>query len=148
MEALTTSELLDALTSGVGALADRIRALSAEVEAAKRAAPSVQQPSAAGDVHCSFPALQPGSLTPDALRVQMDYAGLTKTKFAEVFGIPLELVQDWLSGQRSVPAWVLPSVHIFELLTPSERRRFTSAPAARSGRNPAKVHPFARIEEL
>jgi hypothetical protein len=101
-----------------------------------------------GDVHCSFPVLPSGSLTPEALRVQMDYAGLTKTKFAEVFCIPPELVQDWLAGERSVPGWVLPSVHIFELLTPSERKRFTGACSARSRRNPAKIHPFARIEEL
>jgi hypothetical protein len=42
----------------------------------------------------------------------------------------------------------LPSIHIFELLTPLERRRFMAPPAIRSGKNPGKIHPFARIEEL
>lgn len=148
MEGLTTPQLLDALASGVGALADRVRFLSAELEAAKRASPAVPQTAAGDDVHCSFPVSQTSALTPDALRVRMEYAGLTKASFAEVFGISLEMVHDWLSGGRLIPAWVLPSIHIFELLTPLERRRFMAPPTLRSGRNPGKIHPFARIEEL
>ena len=77
----------------------------------------------------------------------MSYAGLTKATFAEVFGVSQEMVEQWLNGKGSIPAWVLRSVHIFEMLTPSERKRFLCARNG-SSRNPAKSHPFARIEEL
>jgi hypothetical protein len=146
MEGLTTPELLDLLVSRVGSLAARVRALSAELEAAGGRAPSVQV-CADDDVHCSFPVSACTALTPEALRVQMQYAGLTKATFAEVFGIAQETVEQWLNGEGSIPAWVLRSVHIFELLTPSERKRFMCPPNG-SCRNPAKTHPFARIEEL
>jgi hypothetical protein len=147
MEDLTTPELLDALASEVGSLAEKVRALSGELEAAKGTASEVQQPGANDDVHCSFPVSPCSALTPEALRVQMNYAGLTKATFAEVFGIAQETVEQWLSGEGSIPAWVLRSVHIFELLSPSERKRFMR-PTNGSCRNPAKTHPFARIEEL
>jgi hypothetical protein len=146
MEGPTTSELLEILASRVSSLAAKVRALSAELEASKGAGPSVQ-PSVNGDVHCSFPVSSCSALTPEALRVQMQYAGLTKATFAEVFGIAQETVEQWLNGEGSIPAWVLRSVHIFELLTPSERKRFMCPPNG-SARNPAKTHPFARIEEL
>ena len=146
MEGPTTSELLDIVASRVSSLAAKVRALSAELEASRGTDPSVQ-PSVNGDVHCSFPVSSCAALTPEALRVQMQYAGLTKTTFAEVFGIAQETVEQWLNGEGSIPAWVLRSVHIFELLTPSERKRFMR-PLNGSVRNPAKTHPFARIEEL
>jgi hypothetical protein len=146
MEGLTTPELLDILASRVRSLTARVRALSAELEATKGAAVPVQ-PYPDDDVHCSFPVSPCPALTPDALRVQMHYAGLTKATFAEVFGIAQGTVEQWLNGEGSIPAWVLRSVHIFELLTPSERKRFMCPPNG-SGRNPAKTHPFARIEEL
>ena len=146
MEGQTTPELLDILASRVGSLAAKVRTLSAELDAVRGTAPSVQ-PYGNHDVHCSFPVSPCPALTPEALRVQMQYAGLTKATFAEVFGIAQETVERWLNGEGSIPAWVLRSVHIFELLTPSERKRFMCPPNG-SYRNPAKTHPFARIEEL
>jgi hypothetical protein len=146
MEGLTTPEMLDLLASRVGSLAAKVRALSAELDAS-RGTNSTVQPHANDDVHCSFPVSPCAALTPEALRIQMQYAGLTKATFAEVFGIAQETVEQWLNGEGSIPAWVLRSVHIFELLTPSERKRFMCPPNG-SYRNPAKTHPFARIEEL
>lgn len=108
----------------------------------------VQDAGSPSDVHCEFPQIETDSVAPDRLRIQMNYAGLTKAAFAEVFGVPAEVIESWLNGERPIPAWVLPAVYIFELLTPAERRSFLRPAAARSGRNPAKVHPFARIEEL
>ena len=141
IEALTTPEMLDAL-------AERVRDLRAELEAARNGSVAPPQPARTGDVHCCFPVSGNRALTPEALRVRMEYAGLSRTGFSEVFGIPLEMVQEWLSGERPIPDWVLTAIHIFELLTPSERRRLARRPAGKSTRNPAKMHPFARIEEL
>jgi hypothetical protein len=131
-----TAELLEALDLHMDELRGRIAALTAELQAAKRA-----------DVHYSFPAAAVNT-APERLRVQMDYAGLTKASFASIFGVPVGMVQNWLAGQEPIPAWVISSVHIFELLSTAQRKRFLRPSAARGGKNPAKVHPFSRIEEL
>ena len=133
-----TAELLDALGLHMEDLRARIAALSAELQAAKT-----------NGVHYDFPAVAAEKTAPERLRVQMDYAGLTKASFASVFGVPIGVVQSWLEGQEPIPAWVISSIHAFELLSPAQRKRFLRPGAARTaGKNPAKVHPFSRIEEL
>jgi hypothetical protein len=132
-----TAELLDALDLRMQQLRCRVAALMTELQAAKRV-----------DVHFSIPAVAAASIAPDRLRVQMNYAGLTKASFATVFGVPVDTVQGWLEGQEPIPAWVISSVHIFELLSTTQKTRFLRASAVRSTKNPAKVHPFSRIEEL
>ena len=133
-----TAELLDALDLHMEELRARIAALTAELQSAKKA-----------DVQFSFPAVAAEQTAPEQLRVRMDYAGLTTASFAVVFGVPVGVLQSWLEGQEPIPPWVISTVHVFELLSPDQRRRFLRPGAARTaGRNPAKVHPFSRIEEL
>ena len=133
-----TAELLDALDLHMDELRARIAALTAELQAAKT-----------NGVHYGFPAVAAEKTAPDRLRVRMDYAGLTKASFSLVFGVPVDVVQSWLDGQEPIPAWVISSIHVFELLSPAQRKRFLRPGVARAaGGNPAKVHPFSRIEEL
>ena len=134
-----TAELLDALDLHMTELRARISALTEELQRAKTPG-----------VHYGFPAVAAQETAPDQLRVEMDYAGLTKASFAAVFGVPIEAVQCWLTGQEPIPAWVISSIHLFELLSAAQRNRFLRPGAVRpaGAANPAKAHPFSRIEEL
>jgi DNA-binding transcriptional regulator YiaG len=127
---LTTVELLEAMDASVAALLSRIEALSA-LTAGMQA-----------DNGASAP------LDGPALRVRLDLAGLSKTEFAAFFGIPVASVQSWLNDERPTPSWVLPSIHMLELLTPAARRSLMKSPPPRNGNKPVNRHPFSRIDEL
>jgi hypothetical protein len=127
---LTTVELLEAMDAGVAALRSRIEMLTALTAGLQ------------ADAGASAP------LDGKALRVRLDLAGLSKAQFAGFFGLPVSSVESWLAGERPIPSWVVPSIHMLELLTPAARRSLMKSPPPRNGTRPVNRHPFARIEEL
>lgn len=160
---MTTLELLDALDASMAAF----RARQEAADAARPEAPSgvgpftafsIQDTTRVGadsanngpadTVHWTFSVARADPVTPQKLRVRLDLAGLTKAEFATVFDVPVASVQDWLTGARPIPSWVLPSIRVFELLSPAERSRLLKNPAARTAGGTANLHPFARIEDL
>jgi hypothetical protein len=126
-------------------------------------APLRPQPVSAGrnpsphdsDVHWSFPAEQDGNRRPESLRKHMESAGLSAEELAAALGVPSAALNGWLSGNIPVPAWVLPSVSVVELVTPAARKeaRGTATPQIAPVRKSVSSqtggrHPFARIEDL
>lgn len=99
-------------------------------------------------LHWKFSAAGPAPASAQILRARMDLAGLTKSSFAAAFGIPVEVVEEWLSQETPVPPWVLPAIRVFELLSDPARQQVLRSPAARAGKRLENKHPFARIEEL
>ena len=94
------------------------------------------------------PALPQGITTirPQDLDLEMSHAGVSRNEFSALFGVHLNVLQDWLAGHQPVPGWVPISIHLLGLLPPHTRRRLLSGPETQT--SPSKVHPFSRIEEL
>jgi len=116
-------------------------------------------PRPASDVHWSFPVEEESNRRPETLRRHMEKAGLAGDELAGALGVPVAALNGWLSGNVPVPAWVLPSVRVLELVTPSARleARGTlstnavqeAVPARKTvSSQPGYRHPFSRIEEL
>lgn len=85
----------------------------------------------------------------------MEQAGLNAEELAAALGVPSAALNGWLSGAVPVPAWVLPSVSVLELVTPAARMaaRGMASPETAPVRKTVSSqsggrHPFARIEEL
>jgi hypothetical protein len=85
----------------------------------------------------------------------MESAGLSAEELAAALGVPSAALNGWLSGNIPVPAWVLPSVSVVELVTPAARKeaRGTATPQIAPVRKSVSSqtggrHPFARIEDL
>lgn len=84
-----------------------------------------------------------------SLRMELEKAGISTTEFATTFGVRAGTVQNWMTGRARIPGWVMPTLQIFNMLTPAGRRRFLKHPKPRPPKlNASQVHPFARIEEL
>lgn len=129
----TTAELLDALERRFAGVRARLG-----------------QNGAHGGVHWEFPT-EGGSeaVTPQALKVRLELAGLSKASFSTVFSVPLDRLHAWLAGSEAVPPWVVPSIRMYELLSSQERRVLLRGTGARGGNNrKGNAHPFARIDEL
>jgi hypothetical protein len=131
LDRLTTAQLLDEL---------ELR-LQAARTGANGAAPE-------HTIHWRFSAAGEGATAPHILRVRMELAGLNKGSFATAFGVAPESVEEWLAGSVPVPAWVLPAIRMYEMLSASARQKVLRTPAARAGKRPGNTHPFACIEEL
>jgi hypothetical protein len=131
LKSLTTAELLDELE----------HRLLASRTAANGTGPEHK-------VHCSFSADGEGAAAPHILRVRMELAGLAKGSFSTAFGTSADVVESWLDGTAPVPAWVIPAIRMYEMLSDSERQKVLRTPAARAGKRTGNTHPFACIEEL
>lgn len=120
--------------------------LEAEIGALREKDPSDGALSGQRD---TFAVPRPDPISPDALRTMLDSAGLSTEDFVLVFTLNRAAVDNWLKGKTSVPAWVTPSLRIFDQLPPSARRRILDRPKPHtvSGSNQSKQHPF-RLEEL
>lgn len=116
---LTTLEMLDALEAGLADLRSR------------------NGHSAAGG-H--------GAMTPAAVAVEVEKAGIAPGELARVLGVSRQEIEEWVAGRNPVPSWVPAAFRILALLTPSARRTLLqrASPARQSNRS----HPFSRIEEL
>ena len=97
----------------------------------------------------TFAVPRPDSISPDTLRTTLENAGLSTEDFVLVFSLNRATVDNWLKGKTSVPAWVTPSLKVFDQLPPSARRRLLNRPKPQtvSNSNQSKQHPF-RLEEL
>jgi hypothetical protein len=131
-------------------LLDEFEARIAELRARAENATSVRPVAEAGNngkLHWESP--PPDLTAAHRMRVEMGLAGLSKTAFASVFQVPVSSVQEWMAGDAPIPEWVLPSLRIFELLTPALQQQVVKRPLPPvrvGGRRNA--HPFSRIEEL
>lgn len=85
---------------------------------------------------------------PAALLVEMQRAGLSKAEFCSIFGVHVNVLQAWLTGDHPPPSWVPVCVRILALLAPPARQGLLKSAEPRKGKNPARSHPFSRIEEL
>jgi hypothetical protein len=99
-------------------------------------------------LHWKFSATGPAPTSAHILRIRMDLAGLTKGSFSTAFGVPADVVEEWLSERSPVPPWVLPALRVYEMLPVGARQKVLRTPAARAGNRSENTHPFARIEEL
>jgi DNA-binding transcriptional regulator YiaG len=88
----------------------------------------------------------PEARNAELLRARMERAGLSRLEFANLFGVELDLVHEWLAGRVPIPAWVHAAVQVLALVNVSARRSVLRQ-AARTARN-HETHPFARIEDL
>lgn len=130
LEDLTTSELLDELEQRLRGAQTGVNGTGPE-----------------HTIHWNFSA-SGGATPPDILRIRMDLAGLTRASFSTAFGISPESVEEWLSGGAPIPAWVIPAIRVYEMLSASAREKLLRTRSARAGGRSRNTHPFACIEEL
>jgi hypothetical protein len=87
-------------------------------------------------------------VAPSALRTELEKAALTPLEFARIAEVPREDVEDWLTSRVPTPAWVLITIQLAALLTPSVRRKRLRQSLGNAIIPIQKVHPFSRIEDL
>jgi hypothetical protein len=166
-EGVSLIEMLDALESGIVSLKAHDDGLSVELSQARRQnalraltpeqelwgearvrTVSIQTVATLSEVHWSFPGSTAAPTQPEELGRQMERAGLTAADFAEIFRMPLEGLQDWLTGSRPIPPWVVPVLRILELVSPMARRKLLNRPTPELQDSQSKRHPFSRVEDL
>ncbi len=87
-------------------------------------------------------------VAPSALRAEMEAAELNPLELARIADVPREDVEEWLGGRAPVPSWVLTTIQLAGMLTPSARRKIVRQPLGKAIIPTEKVHPFSRIEDL
>ncbi len=87
-------------------------------------------------------------VAPSAIADGMAAAGLTVTELARIAGVAREDVEGWLAGRVETPAWVVTTIQLAGMLTPSARRKMVRQPLGKANIPTEKVHPFSRIEDL
>lgn len=122
---MTIIDMLDALEAGIFRL-----------HATNGSCPSAALASKADPVHAG------------ALRAQLEKTGLSPGEFTTIFGVQPSVFEDWLGGGDVIPSWVPASIQVLALIPPSARRRLRRNCPMRYETNPARSHPFSRIEEL
>lgn len=87
-------------------------------------------------------------VAPSLLRAELERAALTPGEFARIAEVSRQDVEDWLASRIPAPAWVLITVQLAALLTPSVRRKMLRQPLGKAIIPIGKAHPFSRIEDL
>ncbi len=87
-------------------------------------------------------------VAPSLLRTEMERASLTPAELARLAEVPRQDVEDWLAARIPTPAWVLTTVQLAALLTPSVRRKILRQPLGPAILPTPTIHPFSRIEDL
>lgn len=87
-------------------------------------------------------------VAPSVLRSELEKAALTPLEFARIAEVHREDVENWLANRVPTPAWVLITIQLAALLTPSVRRKMLRQPLGNAIIPIQKVHPFSRIEDL
>jgi hypothetical protein len=90
----------------------------------------------------------------------LEAIGLSVEDLSRMFHVTVRSAKSWTNGGTRVPTWLMPSLQIYRLLSPTARRAVLESltqdglpgrggrPAANQSRANAVRHPFARIEEL
>ncbi|HWR50783.1 MAG TPA: hypothetical protein VN428_06730 [Bryobacteraceae bacterium] len=78
----------------------------------------------------------------------MRQAGLSNAELGLMFGIDERVIEDWIAGRETAPAWVPVTVRTLALLKPPERRKLLKTPETQTVQRPRGTHPFSRIEEF
>ncbi len=87
-------------------------------------------------------------VAPALLRTEMERASLTPAELARLADVPRQDVEDWLAARIPTPAWILTTVQLAALLTPSVRRKMLLHPLGPPIITTPTIHPFSRIEDL
>jgi alpha-beta hydrolase superfamily lysophospholipase len=87
-------------------------------------------------------------VAPSLLRTEMERASLSPGDLARLTEAPRQDVEDWLAARIPTPAWVLTTVQLAALLTPSVRRKLLRQPIGPAATPTLTIHPFSRIEDL
>lgn len=87
-------------------------------------------------------------VAPSLLRTEMERASLSPGEVARLAEVPRQDVEDWLAARIPTPAWVLTTVQLAALLTPSVRRKLLRQPIGPVATPTPTTHPFSRIEDL
>jgi hypothetical protein len=87
-------------------------------------------------------------VAPSVLRAELERTAFTPLEFARIAEVSREDVEGWLANRNPTPAWVLITIQLAGLLTPSVRRKMLRQPLGSVIIPIQKVHPFSRIEDL
>src|SRR6188474_3705646 len=71
-------------------------------------------------------------VAPTVLRAELERAALTPTEFARIAEVSRQDVEDWLASRIPTPAWVLITIQLAALLTPSVRRKMLRQPLGKA----------------